>query len=424
MPRQSVLEAKLSRATRRVEILEKMIEDKAREAFIANDQLTRINQSLETLYQALPSAMLVINAEGCIVRCNRSAQKLLKLSEIELLSTKASQISEKIDKIVKLQLNVSSNYQEEQEWHSADGHCLPVLVSASVLDDTDVFDCSYVFIASDLRDRKQMELELRHSQKLESIGQLAAGVAHEINTPMQYIGDNAYFMQDSIVDLLEFIGYLQKSIVDSDALDDRKKAEIAELEENIDLEYLTERLPKAAERTLLGVKRVTNIVSAMKAFSHPSVERTLTDINAAIETTLTIAKSEYKYVAELITDFEDIPQITCNAGDINQVILNLVVNASHAIAERHLEGLGRIEISTRTRGREVVIAIKDNGNGIPVNVRDRVFEPFFTTKEVGKGTGQGLALAYVVVVDKHRGKIYFKTELGAGTTFFIHLPIE
>ena len=421
---EELLRTKLARSNRRIEILEKLIEDKTREAYVANDQLTRTNHSLSTLYQALPNAMLVVDADGKVARCNKSALELLKYAEADLLGANASQICQTIDKIVKLQLSVNSNYQEEQEWKTSNGNYLPVLVSAAVLDDTDVFDCSYVFIASDLRERKQMELELRHSQKLESIGQLAAGVAHEINTPMQYIGDNAYFMQDSINDLLSLISLQQDTVFHSDKIEEAQIQSIRNYEEEIDLDYLKERLPKAAERTLHGVMRVTKIVSAMKAFSHPSMEKTPTDINAAIETTLTIAKSEYKYVAEVAKDLAELPQITCNVGDINQVILNLLVNASHAIADKKLEGMGLIEIKTWSTGKEVVIAIKDNGKGIPASARDRIFEPFFTTKEVGRGTGQGLALAYVVVVEKHGGKIYFKTEEDVGTTFFIHLPLE
>ncbi len=422
--RQQALAKKLARSKRKVELLEKLIEDKSREAFKANDQLVRSNQSLETLYQALPSAMLVVNSDGLIVRCNRSAQELLKYSYEQLLNKPALEICKKIDKIVKLQLAVNSNYQEEQEWQMENGSYLPVLVSASVLDDTDVFDCSYVFIASDLRERKQMELELRHSQKLESIGQLAAGVAHEINTPMQYIGDNAYFIRDSIADLLKLLAHMQNMVMTQQILSGEQLKVIQDLEEEIDLEYLIERLPKAADRTLYGVERVTKIVSAMKAFSHPSMEKSPADINAAIETTLTIAKSEYKYVAKVKTEFGQLPQVVCNIGDINQVILNLVINASHAIADRKFEDLGRIGIKTYVQGKYIVIAIKDNGKGIPLSVRSRIFEPFFTTKEVGKGTGQGLAMAYVVIVEKHGGKIYFETIDGEGTTFFIHLPIE
>lgn len=422
MNREELLSLRLDRSNQRIEILERLIEDKAREAYLASDQLMRSNHSLEKLYQALPSAMLVVNAEGEIVQCNRSAAKMLGYSEQTLLGSLAINVCEQVDKIVKLQLDAQTHSQREQEWRNSDGSYFPVFVSVSVLDDTDVFDCSYVFIATDLRERKQMELELRHSQKLESIGQLAAGVAHEINTPMQYIGDNVYFIQDAIQDLLDHIGQLKDAVGAGCAVLNENLVSLQDHEEAIDLDYLKERLPTAAERTLHGVERVTNIVSAMKAFSHPSIEKAPTDLNEAIETTLTVAKSEYKYIAELKKDFGELPMVTCNVGDINQVILNLIVNAAHSIAEKQEKTMGTIEIRTYLKDDRVVISIKDSGKGIPVKIKDRIFEPFFTTKEVGKGTGQGLALAYVVVVEKHQGQIYFESEVGEGTQFFIELP--
>ena len=423
MTKIDVLGKKLSRAKWQIELLEKMIEDKTREAFYANDQLSRTVQSMNKLYRAMPSAMLVVNADGLIVQCNQTALRLLGYTEEVIIGLEANKICSEIEKITKLQLDVGKGFQEEHDWITANNQCIPMLVSASVLDDTDVFNCSYVFIASDLSDRKQMEMELRHSQKLESIGQLAAGVAHEINTPMQYIGDNVYFMQDSINDLLSLIA-LYRNDLSEGAIGKEKYEEILQAEEDVDLAYLQERTPKAAERTLFGVDRVNDIVSAMKAFSHPSNEKSQTDINAALETTLTVAKGEYKYVAELEKNLGSIPQVLCNAGDINQVFLNIIVNASHAIADQHTNTQGKISIATRATETDLVVEISDNGAGIPEHARNRIFEPFYTTKEVGRGTGQGLSLAYVVIVEKHQGKLYFKTECGVGTTFFIHLPIE
>ncbi len=417
-----VLNKKLERANLQIDLLERLIEDKTREAFYANDQLSRTVQSMNKLYRAMPSAMLVVGADGEVVQCNKTALRLLRYEENEIIGIKANKICGAIEKITKLQLDVGKGFQEEHDWSTSDNQCIPVLVSASVLDDTDVFNCSYVFIASDLSERRQMEMELRHSQKLESIGQLAAGVAHEINTPMQYIGDNVYFMQDSINDLLSLIA-LYRTDLSEKTVGKEKYQEILQTEEDLDLEYLQERTPKAAERTLFGVDRVNDIVSAMKAFSHPSNEKSHTDINAALETTLTVAKGEYKYVAELEKNLGNIPQVLCNAGDINQVFLNLIVNASHAIAEKHINTQGRITVSTEVKNDDVLIKIHDNGAGIPEHARDRIFEPFYTTKEVGRGTGQGLSLAYVVIVEKHKGKIFFETESGAGTTFFVQLPI-
>jgi signal transduction histidine kinase len=149
------------------------------------------------------------------------------------------------------------------------------------------------------------------------------------------------------------------------------------------------------------------------------------ELNRAVEATLTVARSEYKYVADLETDLGELPPVTCYVNDINQVVLNIVVNAAHAIADK-LAASGRrglIRVSTRREGQDVVIAISDNGGGIPAEIRDRIFEPFFTTKEVGRGTGQGLALAWAAVKEKHSGELTFETRIGEGTTFFIRLPI-
>jgi signal transduction histidine kinase len=186
-------------------------------------------------------------------------------------------------------------------------------------------------------------------------------------------------------------------------------------------------VPRAIEQALDGARRVAKIVRAMKEFSHPDMaDKTATDLNRAIESTVTVARNEWKYVCEVSTDFdENLPPVVCYAGEVNQVILNLIINAAHAIKQAVKEGeKGQIKIATRLKGDFAEISISDTGTGIPEEIRTRVFEPFFTTKEVGKGTGQGLALAHSVVVKKHQGKIWFETEVGRGTTFFIHLPRE
>ncbi len=197
--------------------------------------------------------------------------------------------------------------------------------------------------------------------------------------------------------------------------------------QSCDLEFIVAEVPRAIDQSLDGARRVAKIVRAMKEFSHPdSAEKTATDLNKAIESTITVARNEWKYVSEIVKEFDEtLPAVVCYPGDINQVVLNLIVNAAHAIKEKVKdEEKGTITVSTRMRGESVEIAVKDTGNGIPEAIRNRVFDPFFTTKEVGKGTGQGLALAYTVVVKKHGGKIWFETEVGRGTTFYITLPVK
>ncbi len=294
-----------------------------------------------------------------------------------------------------------------------------------------------LIVARDVTDRKRaenererMEIELRHAQKMESIGQLAAGIAHEINTPTQYIGDNTRFLQDAFADLNHLLQKYEELLqaAKSNAITPQLVAELEMASQNADIAYLTAEIPKAIEQSLVGIERVAKIVCAMKDFSHPgSEDKTCIDLNKAIESTLTVARNEWKYVAEMATDFDsNLPPVPCLPGEISQVILNLIVNAAHAISEvvsDGAKGKGVISISTRQCGDCVEVRIGDTGAGIPEKCRSRIFEPFFTTKEIGKGTGQGLAIAHSVIVEKHGGTIEFETELGKGTTFIIRLPL-
>jgi signal transduction histidine kinase len=260
------------------------------------------------------------------------------------------------------------------------------------------------------RRRRALELELRRAQKLESVGQLAAGVAHEINTPIQFVGDNLRFLHDAFGELLEAVRPAHGAQTPAEA--------------GMDVEFLAEEVPLAVAQALEGVERVATIVRAMKAFGHPTeAGQRANDLNEALRNTITVARNELKYAAEVQTDLADLPPVVCNLGDLNQVFLNLLVNAAHAIAEVVAEGeRGRITVRTRPDGPDVVIVVEDTGGGIPEAVRERVFDPFFTTKEVGRGTGQGLALARTII-EQHRGSIEFETEVGRGTTFTIRLPV-
>jgi PAS domain S-box-containing protein len=278
--------------------------------------------------------------------------------------------------------------------------------------------------------RQNMEIQLRHAQKMESIGQLAAGIAHEINTPTQYIGDNARFLKDAFLDLIE-VFQLVEQMVAAGAPPDAAGELFQQLQQaaaQADLGYLAMEIPKAIQQSLEGVERVARIVRAMKEFSHPGAEgKAPADLNKAIESTLTVSHNEWKYVADLVTDFDPaLPAVPCLLGEFNQVILNLVVNAAHAIAdvvEDASKGKGTLTVRTRRVGDWAEIRIGDSGTGIPEKIRAKIFDPFFTTKEVGKGTGQGLAIAHAVVVDKHGGDITFETEIGRGTVFVIRLPL-
>ena len=284
-------------------------------------------------------------------------------------------------------------------------------------------------ITVDVTRQKKLEMELLQAQKLESVGRLAAGVAHEINTPIQFVSDSIHFVCDAMADMAAVVasyGDLHAAVTAGAATDTQAAAVEAAIEQ-ADLAYLLENIPKALGRSLEGLQRVAVIVRSMKQFAHPDrKEMGPADLNQAVDSTLTIARNEYKYVADLTTDFGVLPPVTCHIGDINQVVLNVVVNAAHAIADvvTGTDGRGRIMVTTRRDGEFAVITIADTGAGIPADVRERIFEPFFTTKGVGRGTGQGLAISRSVIMEKHRGALTFDSEVGKGTTFVIRLPID
>jgi signal transduction histidine kinase len=281
------------------------------------------------------------------------------------------------------------------------------------------------------RERQLMEVRVRQAQKLESIGQLAAGIAHEINTPTQYIGDNIRFLNDSFEEISQVLArYAEvEKEARSGSVSRQLLEQLDEAVEKADLPYLLEETPRAIQQSLEGVERVAKIVRAMKEFSHPGMsEKVPTNLNQAIESTVTVARNEWKYVADLVTDLDPhLPLVPCLPGEFSQVILNLVVNAAHAIADvlnDGSKGKGEITIQTRALEREVEIRVSDTGTGIPESIRNRVFDPFFTTKAVGKGTGQGLAIAHSVIKEKHHGSISFETVSGKGTAFIIRLPLS
>ena len=289
----------------------------------------------------------------------------------------------------------------------------------------------YDGMIEDTTERKALHQQLLQAQKLESIGQLAAGIAHEINTPTQYIGDNVRFLKDAFTDLTSLIaeyGKVLAAVKENAALAETLKESLNAIG-RVDTDFLLNEIPNAIDQGLEGVTRVATLVSAMKEFSHPGTkEKSPVNLNKAIESTITVARNEWKYVADMETDFDQtLPAIPCLPGEVNQVILNLIVNAAHAIGDVVAKGgtkKGKIRIQTRNCEDWVEIRIQDSGTGIPKHVQARVFDPFFTTKEVGKGTGQGLAIARSVVVDKHDGSIHFETEEGKGTTFIICLPFD
>lgn len=287
----------------------------------------------------------------------------------------------------------------------------------------------YEGMCEDVTERNRLREQLLQAQKLESVGQLAAGIAHEINTPAQYIGDNVRFLKDAFLDLKNLMAHYQQLLLAAkdNALSIETIRTVDDAVEQADAAYLLEEIPKAIEQTQEGVTRVSTLVSAMKEFSHPGTkDKTALDLNHAINSTITVTRNEWKYVADMETDFDAaLPLVPCYPGEFNQVILNLIVNATHSIADVARNGgsqKGKITVRTRNFPEWAEIRIQDTGTGIPETARNRIFDPFFTTKEIGKGTGQGLSIARSVIVDKHSGSIEFETEEAQGTTFIIRLP--
>jgi len=262
------------------------------------------------------------------------------------------------------------------------------------------------------------------------LGTLASGVAHEINTPIQFVGDSVHFLRDATNTLLSFVETLQAlrgvALAGSMSLDARLAA-VAKAEENADLPYLRVQMPQAFESCISGLDRVSTIVRSLKDFAHPSGEAMVpADLNRAIQSGVAIAINEYKYVADLELDLGELPLVTCHVSEISQAVVNIIVNAAHAIGVvvSDTDRKGRITVRSWRDGDFAMISIRDTGGGIPENVQARVFDPFFTTKEVGKGTGQGLAIARTAVNEHHAGQLTFETNVGDGTTFFIRLPIQ
>ncbi len=281
-------------------------------------------------------------------------------------------------------------------------------------------------IARDVTEQRARERDQSQAQKLEAVGQLASGMAHEINTPVQFIGDNVQFVADSFTELS---WYLDATQALAEPVWPAQLAELKSIAKKIDLEYLIAEVPRSLSEAQEGVRRVAELVRALKEYAHPDTpDMEPADINEALRRTLVLARNELKYVAAVETDLGTLPAVSCHIGSLHQVFLNLLVNAAHAIEDKQKgappagEVLGGIRITTRAENDDVVISIRDSGCGISAAVRERMFEPFFTTKALGRGSGQGLPLVHAVIVENHQGHIAIESEVGVGTTFILRLP--
>lgn len=279
-------------------------------------------------------------------------------------------------------------------------------------------------IVRDLTEVRKQETQIRHLQKMEAIGTLAAGIAHEINTPSQFVNDNLTFLKETFQELTPILNFNNKITENQNEINT-----LVELVEEADLDYLLEEVPSAIDQSLEGISRIANIVGAMRDFAHTGPKDKISaNLENIISSSITLSKNAWKYIAEIETNFDkSIPNIVCQPNDLNQVIVNMIVNSSHSMENKfeNKDSLeGKIIISTFEKNENVEITISDNGLGMPEKIVKRIFDPFFTTKDVGKGTGQGLAIAYDIIVNKHNGDIKVNSEDGVGTTFLITLPID
>ena len=408
-----------------------------------SEQLLQTKQLLATTLDALPACIAILDGGGIILATNEKWARFDNPMNRLISGAKAGDDYRALCAAIRdgqdplqpvaaglLDFMASADetsrlgYSFEQEEHS---RWFTVQVARFLTADS----VRLVVMHLDVTEQKHLEIQLQQAQKLESIGQLAAGIAHEINTPTQFIGDNAIFLREAFSDLLVLLPTFQELL-------DRLEAGAGAAElagparaalETADIDFLQVEVPKAISQCLEGVGRVTRIVSAMKDFSHPgTTSKVPTDLNRAIESTVMVCRSEWKYVAELTMDLDpELRAIPCLPDPFNQVMLNLIINAAHAIADRLKggpAGMGLIQVRTRARSDGAEIQVEDSGTGIAPEIQSRIFDPFFTTKPVGKGTGQGLAIAYAVIVQQHGGTISVQSEPGKGATFTLRLPLQ
>lgn len=397
------------------------------------ESLRRLRREIELILQSVAEGLCGTDGEGRVVFANPAFARLIGYRLTEVLGRPLLQLlgcPEESDASLASKLGsilgkgTSQPMFGEATFIRKDQSGLPAEYAlTAIVEDACVTGAVLTF--RDVTDKRQLQARLLQSRKLEAIGQLAAGIAHEINTPIQFIADNNRFLQDAFGDILDILPPLLRWIETGEA---RFLEEIRSAGGKADLAFLCQEIPDAIGQSRDGLERVAAIVKATKEFAHTGGSKDFADVNQAIRSTITVAGSEWKYVADVETDLDDdLPLVPCQANEIKQAMLNIIINAAQSIAETVGEAAGDkglISIETKTDGPWAEIRISDTGAGIPDEIRDRVFDPFFTTKVVGKGSGQGLAIAYNIIVDKHEGEISVQSRPGHGSIFTIRLPLQ
>ncbi|MHB8126362.1 MAG: two-component system sensor histidine kinase NtrB [Desulfitobacteriaceae bacterium] len=402
----------------------------------SEEDLREATAQINHLLSSISSILIGTSSNDLINQWNLAAEKTFGISSGEAIGKHLSECGIKWEWLkVQNQLAIckagnTSVQLENLHYTGTDGKDGLLSLHINPIEDTSGKQWGFVFLGMDITEQKKIQTQLMLSQKMESIGQLAAGIAHEINTPMQYIGDNTRFLNDSFRDILEVMKkYESLTQEEKNSESNLSLDELQDLAKEIDLGYLKEEIPKAIEQSLEGIDRVRKLILAMKEFSHPGKQgKSFSNINKAIEGTVIISRNEWKYVADLETELDpNLPMVYCAIDQINQVVLNMIVNSSQAIKELVDNGItakGMIKIQTQFKDPYIRITISDTGKGIPRSIINKVFNHFFTTKEVGKGTGQGLSIAHDIIVNKHHGSIEVNSEEGKGAAFIVILPVN
>jgi signal transduction histidine kinase len=388
----------------------------------------------QALAEAIPHSIWMVSAPGKVEFANERAREFAAGVGAAWSSIVHPEDAEAVERAAVAAALTPEPYEVACRLGAADGSFRWHSVGFAPVHGGDSAAARWIATGTDIAQRRALqdeanhaerraEIEASHDQKLESLGRLSAGLAHEINTPIQFVGDNTRFLADAYQDMLELLLVYRECMAPS--LGDLEWSErthrAQQAEAKADIEYLAAEIPAAISQSLEGVERVASLVRAMKSFSYKdSSKQAYADLNEAVRTTLTVARNEVKYVADVVLDLGELPDVMCHLGDLNQVFLNLLVNAADAL--EHNAERGEIRITSTVAGATAVLSFADNGAGIPSDIQQSIFEPFFTTKEVGKGTGQGLALARAVL-DKHGGSIEVRSAEGEGTEFILRLPI-
>ena len=415
---------------------ESILEEKSLELYEANVALQRTAENLQeqmqkyqSIFEFAAQGIVTVDRNWQIKSFNPAAEKIFQL-------TRENAVDRKFQSLYALPAtqHALTDFDAHQPGlHQViglrgEGNEFAADLTTSLVQHKD--ETVLVALIRDRTEQQQLEAQLRHAQKMESVGQLAAGIAHEINTPVQFVGDNIRFLTSSFEELEALLELLRQFDDSSQTREDWEslQAQRHSLEEAMDLNFIRQEVPEALVQSLIGIERVSTIVKAMKEFSHPGeATKTAVDINEGLQSSITVSRNEWRYIAEVTTDLDkELPLIMGYPGDLNQAFLNIIVNAAHAIQSRSDDqtSLGKIHIATRRCQEHIQITIADNGCGIPISDHQKVFEPFYTTKQIGKGTGQGLAVVHTVIAEMHQGEINIQSEVGAGTKLEIRLPIN